>query len=1034
MRVYIPIIECVVVLIVLLMGNSFSLSAQTISLPKEPLLSRMERIAAIGKENGQFVTYESRFLEGITAPALTTQSADVEEWIRHSLKNTPLTYRKVNDNRFVIVRQSDETPATGSLAGKVTDAFGVPLAGATVQLPSLQKGTITGMNGDYSLIVPPGSYDVKVVFMGFESVQIQEVGVTKNRTIYLDIALKEANIHLDEVVVTYAQPESTIAGALRARRNTPYISAVLGSQQIDRLGATTLQDAMTLLPGVSFDESRSQIVRGTGGRWNEILLDGIPLCNYDPSYRIFSFDLIPVSLVDNIRLFKSSTPDIPVGFAGGVTEVVTKDIPAQNYVQATISYQFNSIGTFKNHRGRRGGRFDLIGLDDRSREIPGVFQSVIPGIPQRMSGNATLFPDAHFAISDRKANPPSQYNLTLGRTYALNEEGDRLGFVLSLSYQHNAYQSVINHTQRGRWDYESQYMGDDIVTEWNHGRTYYYNTVTGGVLNAGWQFGKNRISFRNLFTRSFDNDLTEVTAHLKDIPGSETNLNNQFFNYPIFSGLYQNKLEGQHAVSDEVQLKWNASHTLVEREQKDAAFSEMYKPLRVDSLLYFLHQHPTLRALYPASSGWYMNREHSFHAGVSATYAFLWDKIHNKMMFGYNTNYRYLRFRSNEALYSYDSNPVLDPSYRVYQLLERNHFSGEAVQHHPFVMFEHRWNEKMRFVWGLRGDYESYRTIQTNGKEESGRQAKWYAVPSANLTYMPIEKMNLRLSFQQSVIRPKLSDRIPFPVYDTYLLGTSFNRDVYPSTVQAVDLVVEKYMNSEDIVSAGLFYRDIDHPIERTTYLDKDEERMYVLQNSDKAYTYGFEAEMRKHLGFIGDTDFLSKIQFSAGLVLTRSSVRGKQMIVIKQKEGDDIFIETESTQNRPLSGQTPYQWMVGINYSDKSMHASILFDRSGRQLYLLGESAYQHEYRAPLNSVETSISYRFPKNDIRLKVSGRNLINTTQVFYRNTKDDYARGENGAPIEKLLPGKSENYDKGRDPIVHEVRNGRIFMISISCTF
>ncbi|MEA4917930.1 TonB-dependent receptor [Proteiniphilum sp.] len=1034
MRIYIPTIEYVVVLIILFMGNSFSLSAQTVSFPQESLLSRIERIAGIGKENGQFVTYESRFLDGITVSAFTSQSTDVEEWIRHSLKGTTFTYRKVNDHRFVIVRQSDETPSGGSIAGKVTDAFGVPLAGATVQLPSLQKGTITGMNGDYFLIVPIGKYDVKVGFLGFESVLVQEAEVKKNRTTHLDIALKENNIQLDEVVVTYIQPESTITGSLRAQRNRPYTSAVLGSQQINRYGATTLQDAMTLLPSISFDENRSQIIRGTGGRWNEILLDGIPLPNYDPSYKIFSFDLIPVSLVDNIRLLKSSTPDIPIGFAGGVTEIVTKDIPVQNYLQANISYQFNSLATFKKHRGRRDGRFDLIGLDDRSREVPEVFRSVIPGIAQRMSENATLFPDGHFTVSDRKANPSPQYNLSLGRTYAVSGRGDRFGFVLSLSYQHNTYQSVINHTQRGRWDYESQYMGDDIVSEWNHGRIYYYNAVMGGILNAGWQFGKNRISLRNLFTRSFDNDLTEVTAHLKEIPGNETNLNNQFFNYPTFSGLYQNKLEGQHAVSDEVQLQWNASHTLVGREQKDAAFSEMYKPLRVDSLLYFLHQHPALRVLYPASSGWYMNRERSFHVGLSATYAFQWDKIHNKMMFGYNANYRYLRFRSNEALYSYDSNPMLDPSSRVYQLLERNHFSGEAVQHHPFVMFEHRWNEKMRFVWGLRGDYESNRTIQINGEGGSGKQGKWYAVPSANLIYMPMEKMNLRLSFQQSVIRPKLSDRIPFPVYDTYLLGTSFNRDVSPSEVQAVDLVVEKYMDSEDIVSAGLFYRDIDQPIERTTYLYRDDERMYVLQNSDKAYSYGVEAEMRKHLGFIGDSDFLSKVQFSAGLVLTRSSVKGKRVTVIIQKEGEDIFIETESTQNRPLSGQTPYQWMTGFNYSDKSMHASILFNRSGRQLFLLGENAYQHEYRAPLNSVEASISYRFPKSDIWLKVSGRNLINTTQVFYRNTKDDYVRDEYDIPTEKLLPGKSENYDKDRDLIVHEIKNGRIFMISISRIF
>lgn len=886
------------------------------------------------------------------------------------------------------------------------------------------------MNGDYSLALPPGSYIVQVGFMGYETTRIQHIEVKGNLTTRLDIALKEADIRLDEVVVTYTQPESSIAGALYAQRNTPYVSSVLGSQQINRSAGTTVQDAMTLLPGISFDENHSQIIRGTGGRWNEILLDGIPLPNYDPSYKIFSFDLIPVTLVDNIRLLKSSTPDIPVGFAGGITEITTRDIPEQNYTQVNVAYQFNTLSTFKTLHGRRRGNLDFIGFDDGSREIPEPFQSVTPGIPKEMPRNSSLFPADHFAISDRKSLPSPQYNLTIGRTYALREHGNRFGFVLSLSYQNNSQQSVIHHTQRGRWDYMKWYTGD-FNDERNEGYTHFYNTVAGGVLNAGWQFGKNRISVRNIFTRRFDNDLTEIAAHLKDIPEQEST---QFFNYPTFSDLYQNKLEGQHAI-DGVLLRWNTTHTFVQRERKDAAFSEMYKPLKDDSLLYFLHQHPELRAIYPASSGWYMNRERDFHVGLSASYSFRLNKTYNKAIFGYNGNYKHLRFTSNEALYGFDDNPyITDPSSRVYQILERNNFSGSMAQHLPFIQFEHRWDEKMRLVWGVRGDYEDYRTIDANVQTVSGENRKWYAAPSANIIYMPETNLNLRLSFQRSVIRPKLTDYIPYPVYDTYLLGTSVNRAVSPSTVQAIDFLAEKYIGSQDIISAGLFYRYIDRPIERTTYLYRYDERMYVLQNSDKAYSYGLEAEIRKHAGFIGNSDFLRKLQLSAGFILTRSSVKGKRVMVIPQGEEEELFIETESTQNRPLSGQTPYQLKVGINYSDKNLHANMLFNRSGRQLFLLGENAYQHEYRAPFNSIEASVSYRFPRSDIWLKVSGKNLLNASQIFYTNTPDDYVRGEYDLPTEKLLPGKTENYDKAHDPIIHEVENGRSFMISLSRTF
>ena len=226
------------------------------------------------------------------------------------------------------------------------------------------------------------------------------------------------------------------------------------------------------------------------------------------------------------------------------------------------------------------------------------------------------------------------------------------------------------------------------------------------------------------------------------------------------------------------------------------------------------------------------------------------------------------------------------------------------------------------------------------------------------------------MSCQRSVIHPQLAGYIPFPAYDTQLLGTSVNRPIRSSDVQALDFQAEKQLGAFDFISVGLFYRYIKHPIERTTYEYRQDERMYVLQNSDKAVNYGIEANVRKQLGFMADTDFMRRIQFVVGFSLTRSFVYGKRMVMI----GKDEFAETEIIQKRPLFGQMPYLFNVGLNYSDKNLHANILFNRSGRQLFVLGENAHQHEYRAPFNFLEATVSYRFPNSGIQLKLSGKNL------------------------------------------------------------
>ncbi|MDD4395234.1 MAG: TonB-dependent receptor [Bacteroidales bacterium] len=959
------------------------------------MLSRIERIAEVAKETGKSITYESQFLTDISVSPLKTRSADIETWLHLSLKDTPLTYRKINATRFVIVRRTEEKPADGNLAGKITDTFGVPIAGATIEVKNAQKGTMTGMKGDYALQLSVGVFDIEIRFLGYEPIEIKSVKIATKQTTRLDVALKETNVSLNEIVVTQTLPESTIIGALRAQRNTPYVSAVLAAQEIERSAANNVRDALQLIPGIVTTENNGIIVRGAGGRWNEIAIDGIPISNYDLAYNIFSFDLLPVSLVDNIRLLKSATPDIPTSFGSAMTDIVTKDIPERNFVQLKAELQLNQQSTFQNQRTRKRGKWDFIGLDDHSREIP---------------ENATEIPAEHFRIYDRKTPPSQQYSVTIGRTRTLSDNGNRFGLLFSLSYQNTQRQSIIEHTQRGRWKSIGQYTGNMSESR-NAGNTYGYNTVTGGILNAGWQFDKNRISLRNIFTRSFENDLTEISQHLEDIPDNDKNLSRQFFNYPTFSTLLQNKLDVQHVIGN-TSVKWNASHTLVNRERKDAAFSEMYKPLRDDSLLYFLHNNPQLRDTYPASSGRYGNREQSFRMGASVSFPFHRGNVSNQFTGGYQGVYKRTQYRYNELILQYKNTPAPE----IYRAFEQDNFEKTMMEHFPFAMLEHRWGEKLRVVWGVRANYENI-------------VHKWVFMPSANFTFIPTKDLTMRLSYQRSVIHPQLADYIPFPAYDTQLLGTFINRPIRSSDVQALDFQVDKQMSIFDFVSIGLFYRHINRPIERTTYEYGQDERMYVLQNSDKAVNYGIEANVRKQLDFIADADFIRNIQFSAGYTLTRSSVYGKRM-VIRDK---DEFIETESIQKRPLSGQMPYLLNIGLNYSVENLNANVMFNRSSRQLFVLGENAYGHEYRAPFNSLETAISYRL-KNGISLKLSGINLLNANEIFYTNTSDDYVRDEYNFPTENLLPHKSENIDRGRDPVIYQLRNGRTFTFSISRNF
>ncbi len=115
----------------------------------------------------------------------------------------------------------------------------------------------------------------------------------------------------------------------------------------------------------------------------------------------------------------------------------------------------------------------------------------------------------------------------------------------------------------------------------------------------------------------------------------------------------------------------------------------------------------------------------------------------------------------------------------------------------------------------------------------------------------------------------------------------------------------------------------------------------------------------------MGDADFMHRIQFAAGFTLTRSSVFGNRMIM----RDKGVFSETESIHKRPLSGQMPCLLNLGFNYTGKHLNAHVLFNRSGRQLFVLGNNAHTHEHRAPFNSLKATVSYHFTKSGISAKI-----------------------------------------------------------------
>ncbi len=144
---------------------------------------------------------EYRFFYNEDLPALNdkvsvnVRDEDVMKVLGSVLDAKGLIYRIV-DNKLIVVADSQGFQKH-EVTGVVTAEDGTPLPGVNVFIKGTTKGTITDMNGKYSLEVPDGSTVLVFSFVGYQQNEIP-VGDRK----VINVQMKESVQKLEKVVVT----------------------------------------------------------------------------------------------------------------------------------------------------------------------------------------------------------------------------------------------------------------------------------------------------------------------------------------------------------------------------------------------------------------------------------------------------------------------------------------------------------------------------------------------------------------------------------------------------------------------------------------------------------------------------------------------------------------------------------------------------------------------------------------------------------------------------------------------------------------
>ncbi len=279
------------------------------------------------EKSSEFVFfYNEDYIDVFRKVSINAIDEKVETILNELLKGTQNTY-KIYDRQIVILAPETKglPPALKSetyaeqkkeLSGTVKDGQGLPLPGVTIYVKGTTTGTITDIDGNFSLAVPA---DAKILVFSFIGMKTQEFPISE-KTIF-NVIMSEALVTMDEVIaVGYGvQKKASVVGA---------ITSTTSKELVRSGGVTNMAMALTgKLAGVTTIQTTGQpgkedpkiYIRGQG-TWNGglpyILVDGVERKMND----------LDMSEVDNISVLKDASATAVYGVKGanGVILITTK--------------------------------------------------------------------------------------------------------------------------------------------------------------------------------------------------------------------------------------------------------------------------------------------------------------------------------------------------------------------------------------------------------------------------------------------------------------------------------------------------------------------------------------------------------------------------------------------------------------------------------------------------------------------------------------------------------------------------------------
>lgn len=867
------------------------------------------------------------------------------------------------------------------IKGTIKDAeLKSPLPGANVIISGSTNGTTANFDGQYTLFVSEGTFELEISYLGNETKKIN-VQVNAGEVKIINVELEPQATQLDDVVVT-----GSLEGqqrALNQQKSADNLKSIVSADQMGKFPDQNSAESLQRVSGVNLQrdegDGRFVLVRGLAPQFTNISINGEQIPSPEGESRFVALDAIPSNQLSSLEVSKSITPDMDGDAIGGSVNLNTPTATKRKLsINGSAAMEYNNAsdktvgqGSINISKRSEDGKFGFIVSGSYAGSKKENDRYEFDGWGDEGSNEIGLLEIADYTIDRNR----------YGASTTLDYKGKNTNL-----YIRGLFSELREYEVRRRATFEAE--EDEGNTEYvytkelkdrpeNQGVLSLNlggSTVTPGLIfdyevsySQAWQDTprNDQVVFENEGAPFIFNVSDRLNPKLVSLNGNGPETN------PLTDlGLLEFKeYEKESTLAEDENITLKSNVTMPFTLSDNTGEFKFGGKIRLKEKQYTVRNFELLE--YDGDQNLTLD-SNNFSDNFNAI-GFMDGSFNTPLGNFISLNAIDNFIATNSGDFESDTEKAIEETVSQEYIASENVYAAYAMGKINF--------KKLMVLGGLR--YEATRFTYDSGifDEEageaiavSGNNDYNFLLPMLHLKYSIDDNTILRGSATQSYSRPNFQALAQGAVFNSADLEAEiFNPDLVPVEAVNLDIFAEHYFGTVGLVSAGVFYKNLDNFIYQQTtdreYRGIPNVEVTQSVNGNTANLIGFELAYQQKMTFL--PGFLSGFVVYANYSFTESNAE------VENFSEDDEITEID------LPGQAKHVGNAALGYNNKGFDARLSFNYNGAFTSEFdGSDLVRIDDRM---QIDFTMSQSFAKKRMTVYVELVNINDENQVELYNT-------------------------------------------------